>query len=108
MTTNQDNPSGPVHDDARAAVSIAIDALTQERADLRVALLAGLIVVGTKVAGAITEATRVLDARLDTMLDRYNQAALERARLLARAHKDAAILVATGHDGDEGPSGKEN
>jgi hypothetical protein len=106
VTTNQDKPTGPLIEDAHAAVKIACDALTTDDADAPVAILAGLLFVGTRVAGAIASVGALLDRRLAECSAAHVRALHDYAHTIAAtvsAPSAAAAADSDDPDGSERP-----
>lgn len=87
--------------DVKDAVQIASDALNNDSADAAVALLAGLLIAGRRIAGAITEASKLLDRRIDLALSELNDRADKRVDKLCQNGRECAAIYASG-DADVG------
>lgn len=102
--TNQDTQSPRTESllqDVKDAVQVASDALNNDSADAAVAVLAGLLLVGRRIAGAITEASKLLDRRLDLALSDFSDRADKRIARLCQSNRECAAIYATG-DADAG------
>jgi hypothetical protein len=105
VTTSQDKPNNPLLDDALAAVKVACEALTTDHADLPVAVLAGMVFVGTRVAGAIVGVGAMLDRRLEWATGQAAAIAADSARSHAGALREYAHTVAAMATDTDDPDG---
>lgn len=103
MTTQdtQSPQTASLLQDVQDAVQVASDALNNDSADAAVALLAGLLLAGRRIAGAITEASKLLDRRLELAMAEFNDRADKRIEKLCQAQRESAAIYATG-DADAG------
>lgn len=95
MTTNQDKQSSPLLDDVNDAVLISATALTNDQADTPVAVLAGFVVLAVRVSGALTEASKLLDRRLDVVIAALVSSSAARMTELVACLRGNAHIIAS-------------
>lgn len=95
---NQDKQSGPLLDDVNAAVLLASDALTNDSADMTVAVLAGFILLAVRASGAITEAAKLINQRIDLSVRAIVASAEARNAALVECLRDCVTSTADGSE----------